>query len=219
MAWVGFGIALTLFILVWVVNSIFFCANVNSVYEGVIYFPLFFIILIVGSILGLVALILSILGLVSANKNSLKKFPGVAGIVLICLSVISAFIPWIVMAFSAISDIASHEHEIINAVYDTETIRIIQEDDDVSEIESITLCVGANGRVECTGNTDFQPHYMTANTDREIYRQLKTWMRINNIEKSVPFVITMTEDAKYDNIVNIIMALQKLGIKRYKIET
>ena len=81
-AWLGFGLSLTVLVLIWVVNALVFT------HIGERDFPaaaLYMLVILIGGFLGLMGLIFSIIGLVSANKHFSKKWPSVSGLIFCCL--------------------------------------------------------------------------------------------------------------------------------------
>lgn len=89
-SWLGFGMALALFLLVWFVNLLVYnwTGCVRNPFPG-LYIILFFL----GGFVGILSLIFSIIGLSMAVKRNSTKWIGATGIVLFVLSLFSFFIP------------------------------------------------------------------------------------------------------------------------------
>lgn len=102
-AWLGFGISLGVLLVLWVVFAVLYIRKGDS---DIVFLVLMLTFPILG-LLGLMGLVFSIVGLVTANKHYLPKAPSVWGIVFCCLSLLSLFIPLVVSV--AISNHSAEE--------------------------------------------------------------------------------------------------------------
>lgn len=90
-AWLGFGISFGVLLVLWAVLTILYIrkGDSNVVFTVLLTLPIL-------GLLGLMGLVFSIVGLVMANKHSLRKAPSVWGIVFCVLSLLSLIIPSVI---------------------------------------------------------------------------------------------------------------------------
>lgn len=204
MAWLGFGISAALFVLVWIVNILVMSQlgeSNNSRANSFAY--LYMLLILIGSILGILALVFSIVGLVSANKHGLKNLPGVLGITLCCVSLINVSIPFIYAVLVA-------EPEPIE-------VNVPPTEDKTSEEVDVILSIENYGDVKCYKADGSNTANMNAFIKSQFSRELQTWLQTNGFSKDVSIGIIADKDADYSDIVNVIDALNDLGINRFKI--
>ena len=195
MAWLGFGISLSVLLMIWAMNAFIF----SHVGEGHNSFGLLFTLSIpVFGLLGLLGLIFSIIGLTSALKNSVKKWPSVYGIFFCCLNVVSIFAPLIVAG-----------------AIGSEPIEVAQFGNKTAKGNEIVFYITDNKELKCYDNRsgkDKNPVVMRMwDSDKE--NQLRTWLQLNKIEKNSNFKIMTDRGVDYSDVVEIIYLLNSLGIK------
>ena len=205
MAWIGFGISTALFVLVWIVNMLVMTQLGGSNNSNAGFVALYMLLIVLGCILGILALVFSIVGLVSANKRGLKKLPGVLGIILSCVSLISIFIPFIRAAL-----VAPEPLEVIVPPLEEETSPYIEDVDVILSIRTI-------GYVKCYKEDGSNIANMYAGNRFQFSRELKTWLQTNGFSKDVAIAIKVDKDADYRYVVDVIDALNDLEINRFKI--
>ena len=207
MAWLGFGISLALFLLVWGINAVIFChlGDSNSANSAYPYAVLYMMLIIIGSILGILGLVFSIIGLVSANKNGLKKLPGVLGISLCCASLLSVFAPILYTVL----------------FIETEHVEVIvpPSNEDISSNEDVILSIERFGDVKCNKADGSSLANMSAISKCSFSRELKTWLQTNGYNENVSIVIKADTDVDYNYIANVIEALNDMGIKKFSIKS
>lgn len=204
LAWLGFGFSLVLFLLVWAVNILFIChvGRANMHFTSMYMLLLFF-----GSILGILSLIFSIVGLVNANKHALKKYPGILGIVFCFVSLLSFFAPLFISVILG----AKERSKIIDPV--------IQENYSKINISNeVILLVQKYGDVKCRKGDSDQQTDMSALTELGFEKEMRVWLETNGFDENVSIEIKYDKDTDYKYIVNVVEALQHLRIKNYYIK-
>lgn len=202
MAWLGFGISLALFLMIWGVNALMFSLIGNK--EALVFTTLLMLFIPVGGFLGLMGLTFSIIGLVQATKNYLRKWPSVWGIIFCCLSVISVLSP-----------------VIIAATLKNKTLEIEQpEQEEATWTDSkIELFITDDNTIKCYDNRygeDDNPDVISLNSINK-KQEFETWMQRNNISKDEGFIINTDTYASYSDIVEVIDLLSELNILHYRI--
>lgn len=201
-AWLGFGLSLTVLVLIWVVKLVF-------THIGERDFPvaaLYMLVILIGGFLGLMGLIFSIIGLVSANKHFDKKWPSVSGIIFCCLSLLSLFAPI-----------------IIDSTIKPKPIKVMQleQHENPSSNSGIVLYITNMNRLRCFDNRngiDNKPAVISMfSADKK--HELQTWMQMSNIDKDVNITIKIDTDVEYADIVDIIDILKDLGITKFQISS
>lgn len=207
-AWLGFGISLALFILVWILNGfiLYLVGQSNHDIAG-----LYMLMFMIGSILGILGLAFSIIGLITACRNALKKFPSVMGIVLCCASLISVFIPFFIAAS------IKAEKEEISLQNNTDNPN--EEDGIIKNKTDIILYIHGLGDVKCSKSGDNNFDNLSAFSKYQFLREFKTWMQTNGYTKNASIVIKSDKNIDYQYIVNVIEVLNELGIKDYQVGT
>lgn len=202
-AWLGFGLSLTVLVLIWVVNALVFT------HIGERDFPvaaLYMLVILIGGFLGLMGLIFSIIGLVSANKHFSKKWPSVSGIIFCCLSLLSLFAPIIIS-----STIKSNPIEVMQ----------LEQNENPSSNSGILLYITNMNRLKCFDNRngiDNKPAVISLfSADKK--HELQTWMQMNNINKDANFTIKTDTAVEYSDVVDIIDILKELGITKFQLSS
>ena len=207
-AWLGFGISLALFILVWTLNGfiLYLVGQSNHDIAG-----LYMLMFMIGSILGVLGLAFSIIGLITACRYVLKKLPSVMGIILCCASLISIFVPFFISA-----TIKAEKEEI---ALQNSTDNLNEEDGIIKNKTEIILYIHGFGDVKCckSGNNNFDN--LSAFSKYKFLREFKTWMQTNGYTKNASIVIKSDKNVDYQYIVNVIEVLNQLGIKDYRVES
>ncbi|MCH5245711.1 MAG: biopolymer transporter ExbD [Muribaculaceae bacterium] len=202
MAWLGFGISAALFVLVWIVNMLVMTQLGESNNSSAGFAALYMLLILIGSILGILALVFSIVGLVTANKHGLKKLPGILGITLCCLSLISVLTPF-----------------IYAVLVEPEPVEVIvpPSEEETTEDVDVILSIGNYGDVKCYKADGSNTANMNALIKYRFSRELKTWLQTNGFSKDVSITIKADKDVDYSYVANVIDALNDLGINRFKI--
>lgn len=203
-AWIGFGISLAVFLMVWGVNIIVF----TTPNFGTMFASLYMMLFLAGSVLGVLGLVFSIVGLIISYRKYLPKWPGVIGITLCCLSIVSVFAPFVM----AVNKSETMELKLPETVTDTEAESI--KDD-------IILKVLKNHTVECYNNKngeDRNPNVIKI--DDNFNDELSFWLRgINVDDTGENFAIEADKETGYDEIVIVLDALKNLGITKFRIKS
>lgn len=203
MAWLGFGISLAVLVIIWIVNALVFTHIGERDYPIA---ALYMLVFLVGGFLGLMGLIFSIVGLVSALRNFSPKWPAVCGIVFCCLSLLSVFAP-----------------VIIASTIKSETIKVetpesvIASETNTSEV--VVLYITDMNRMKCYDNRhgiDNNPAVINMfSIDKK--HELQTWMEINGIKNDANFTLKTDEGVEYSNIVEILDIFKELGITKFRL--
>lgn len=214
MAWLGFGISAAALLLVWTVNiSVFAGADSHSIVA------LYMLLIVALVVLGLMGLIFSIVGLVTALRHDQPKWVGTCGIVCCCLSVISVFVPFVAAGFVEKETIriktpsAVVEETVAEPV--TESVSVAENTDDGCDI---LFKIRRYGEVQCynlTEGADATPAKLSAYS-YDLKHEISTWMRMNGLDKNSPVGIKADEKADYSDVVTVIDVLHSLGINRYR---
>lgn len=202
-AWLGFGLSLTVLVLIWIVNVLVFT------HIGERDFPaaaLYMSVILIGGFLGLMGLIFSIIGLVSANKYFDKKWTSVSGIIFCCLSLLSLFAPIIIA-----STIKSNPTEVMQ----------LEQNENPSSNSGIILYITNMNRLKCFDNRngiDNKPAVISMfSADKK--HELQTWIQMGNIDKDANFTIKADTDVEYSDVVIIIDILKELGITKFQLSS
>ncbi len=202
-AWLGFGLSLTVLVLIWIVNVLVFT------HIGERDFPaaaLYMSVILIGGFLGLMGLIFSIIGLVSANKHFDKKWTSVSGIIFCCLSLLSLFAPIIIA-----STIKSNPTEVMQ----------LEQNENPSSNSGIILYITNMNRLKCFDNRngiDNKPAVISMfSADKK--HELQTWIQMGNIDKDANFTIKADTDVEYSDVVIIIDILKELGITKFQLSS
>lgn len=174
-SWLGFGMATALFLLIWVVNILVFSyARETANPIGMLYV----LVILLGGILGLLAMTFSIIGLVMAIKNSSPKWMGVTGIVLCVLSLFSFFVPMVC------ADLIKNKTVEVEVPESTSGAN-----DDVAE--DVTIQIYCLGRVRCVNNVNAKNSIVgnMSTLDFDFNRQLANWLKMNNVDSSTEITV------------------------------
>lgn len=202
-AWLGFGLSLSVLVLIWVVNALVFT------HIGERDFPaaaLYMLVILIGGLLGFMGLIFSIIGLVSANKHFDKKWPSVSGIIFCCLSLLSLFAPIIIA-----STIKSDPTEVIQ----------LEQNKNPSSNSGIVLYITNKNRLKCFDNRNGIDNTPVAISmfSAEKKHEFQTWMQMNNIDRDANFTIKTDTDVEYSDVIEIIDILKELGITKFQLSS
>jgi len=201
-AWLGFGISLVVFLMVWLVNILVFY---NA---GDIDFPiaaLYMLLIMAGGFLGLLGLIFSIVGLVQSMRNYTSKWIGLCGIVLCCISVLSIFAPVIVAGFI--------KNQTIDVVLPESG-----NENDMSKKDCIVLKITRYKKIKCYDNRngkDYNPANISIYSI-DLLHELSTWMQMNDIDKNASIVIETETDVDYSDVVDLLDILKSMGMTKYR---
>lgn len=204
-SWIGFGLALTVFLLIWAVNILVF----NWMGEDAKPIAaLYMLVILVGGLLGVLALIFSIIGLSMAIKNNTPRWIGTTGIIICVLSILSFFVP---IVYAGI---------IKNKTIEVETPESISASDE-NITEDITIQIFRGGRIRCINNHDSSNTVVgNMNTsDYDFEKQLANWIKMNKVDSSTGIIVNSTNDADYSDITKVIDTLNKSGISKFKLSS
>lgn len=202
-SWLGFGMAAALFLLIWFVNILIFNWTGESANPIA---PLYILGILFGGILGILAMVFSIIGLVMATKNNTPKWIGVIGIVLCIASLFSFFVP--IMCAGIIK----------NKTVEVDTPASVSTND--SEIEEdVTIQIFSLGRVRCINNSNKNNSVIgNLNTiDYDFSTQFANWLKMNNVDASTGIIVNSTNDADYSDITKVVEALRTNGITKFRL--
>lgn len=205
-SWVGFGVSAGLFLLIWVANLLIVCSgggSSNGAANG--FAGLYMLAFLFGTLLGLLGMVFSIIGLVMSAKNRAPMWMSITGMVLSLLSLISFFFPVIY-------------HDIEKA--QTAEVLLPESAGQASEIaEDVTIQINDVGRVRCINNINANNSVIgnMGTYEYDFERQLGDWLKMNNVDSSTGVVIRTSRNADYSDITKVFEALQANGVKRYRI--
>lgn len=201
MAWLGFGFSLCVAVIILGILALVFSPFGSRNVMGV---APFYILVCVP--LGLMAMIFSIIGLRSARKHSLKKWPGICGIIFSFIILIGFFVPMIASA--------SGQNEPI-------AVEIPEVKEEVAPQQGVVLSITDHLDMLCYDNRNGED-----NSPAKIFihgldlkHEFETWMRMNNISKEDFFMIRTNAEADYTEVVAVIDVLNELGIKNFQLMT
>lgn len=200
-SWLGFGIGLGLLILLWVINLFFIFATVE---DNEVYVVLILLTFLVGGILGILTLIFSIVGLFNANRNGLKKYPSVLGIIFFCISLISAFVPLFCTYLK--SNKQTPVEEAAASIYEAAV-----------EQKVIELTIIHYGEVECREQGDPNVATLTGLSKYRFEREFTTWLELHGLDERDMVLIQTSNDSDYNSVSNVVEVLQNMGFKNYKL--
>lgn len=225
-SWLGFGISLAVLVLIWIINTSLLNGDGGEPVRSVV---LYFISILTGSILGGLGLTFSIVGLVIAVKRSYQKWQSICGIIFFCLSVLS-----LLVFFVATTLMEADRIHVNNPDYDYASVTTGVDAPRESSVTTITEKATVNpftekrtvvlefdrySDVKCyeQGSSAKQAK-MDASFKGSFLNDLKTWLKVNNINKTSRFIIIQKKDTEYRYIVNIVEALEQLGVKNFTIQ-
>ncbi len=204
-SWLGFGLATALFLLIWVVNILVFSyARETANPIGMLYV----LVILLGGILGLLAMTFSIIGLVMAIKNSSPKWMGVTGIVLCVLSLFSFFVPMVC------ADLIKNKTVKVEVPESSSGAN-----DDVAE--DVTIQIYCLGRVRCVNNVNAKNSIVgnMSTLDFDFNRQLANWLKMNNVDSSTGIIVNSTKNTDYSDILKVVDALNENGITKFRLSS
>lgn len=201
MAWLGFGISLALFIMIWGVNALVLSHIGDRDFPAA---ALYMLVILGGGFLGLMGLIFSIIGLVQATRNFVKKWPSVCGIIFCCLSLVSVFAPI-----------------IIASTMKTQTVEIQlpEQKEATGTDDAVMLYITDMHTIKCydnrNGNDNSPAIIRSYSIDKK--HELETWMQMNEIKKDANFIVKADTEVDYSEIVEILDILKELKITKFKL--
>ncbi|MDE6324523.1 MAG: biopolymer transporter ExbD [Paramuribaculum sp.] len=204
-SWIGFGLAITVFLLIWFVNILVF----NWMGEDAIHITaLYMLVILPGGILGVMALIFSIVGLTMAIKNNTPRWIGTTGIIMCVLSILSFFVPIVCAGM-----MENKTMEIEN----TEPIRLSDE----AITEDVTIQIFSISRVRCINNKNSSSTVVgnMSTYDYDFDKQLSNWLKMNKVDSTTGIIVNSTKDADYSDITKVIDTLNKNGISKFKLSS
>ena len=205
-SWIGFGLATAVFILIWFVNIIVFQLRGEGANPiG----GLYMLLIPIGGILGFMALIFSIVGLIMAIKNNTPRWIGTTGIIVCVLSILSFFVPIVCAVIK--------KNKALN-VENTEPLSVV---DEVST-EDVTIQIFSIGKVRCINNKNSSNTVVgnMSTFDLDFEKQLSSWLKMNNVDDSTTTIlVNSTNDADYSDIKKVIDTLNKCKISKIKLSS
>lgn len=218
MAWLGFGISAAALLLVWTVNISVFAGVGNRSIAA-----LYMLLILALCVLGMLGLIFSIVGLVTALRHDMPKWVGACGIVFCCLSVVSVFVPFIAAGFiekepvevmtpASVADVVAEQVSVTEAA---EPVSVAGDTDGGCDM---LLKISRYGKVRCynlTEGADGTPAVLSAYS-YDLKHEIGTWMRMNGLDTDSPVGIRADENADYSDVVTVIDALHSMGMNRYR---
>lgn len=204
-SWIGFGLAITVFLIIWFVNILAFNWMGEDAKSIV---ALYMLVVFVDGILGMMALAFSIIGLSLAIKNNTPRWIGTTGIIICVLSILSFFVPVVSAGM------------IKNRTIKIETPESIRVSDE-NIPEDITIQIFSLGRIRCINNKDSSNTVVgNMNTsDYDFEKQLADWIKMNKVDSSTGIIVNSTNDADYSDITKVIDILNKSGISKFKLSS
>lgn len=200
LAWLGFGISLGVLLMIWATIGLVLILSDSGFQLA----SLLVLVFTIGGFFGLLGLIFSIAGLVTALRTSTQKWPSVCGIVFCCLSALSVFVPLVVASVEK-----SRPVEIVQPALSDEN-----END-----SHVVLYITADYKLKCYDNrtgVDSNPAVIRMSSyDKK--HQLTTWMRLNDIGPDTDITIMADRGTDYSGIVEIVDVLREIGITRFRL--
>lgn len=207
-SWLGFGIAAALLLLIWIVNIIAFKLAGEAANPVA---ALYMMMLLVGSVLGLLAMVFSIVGLVMAIRNNTPRWIGVTGIVLCLVSLFSFFIP--IMGAGMLKD------KTPDAEAPKTAVAVADNNEEKETVYEVTIQIFDFGRVRCVNNAGNNVVGNMSTTDYDFKKQFANWLKMNNVDSSSSVLINTTNDADYSDITKVINALKANGITEFELSS
>lgn len=204
-SWIGFGLAITVFILIWLMNILVFNWMGENARPIV---TLYMLLILLGGILGVLALIFSIVGLTMAIKNNTPRWIGTSGIIICVLSILSFFVPIVCAVMMK------------NRTIEIENLESISASDDAIT-EDVTIQIFSVGHVRCINNKNSSSSVVgNINTsDYDFEKQLSNWLKMNNVDSTTGIIVNSTNDADYSDITKVIDILNKSGMSNFKLSS
>lgn len=151
------------------------------------------IAILVCMILGVMGFVFSLIGLILAIRNSTPTWIGVCGIVLCCASIISP----VAALFMIGSDDRNVENVASNGNYE------------------VVIRISRFGEISCENRTGgYNPVRFRS---YRLCEELKSWMKMNDFDKSVSIGIYVSSNADYSEVLNVTECLTGLGYTNYKL--
>jgi len=203
-SWLGFGISLTVFVLIWAVNIF----AITQEGKAAILPGLYMVLFLAGGFLGFLGLVLSIVGLVMAIRNFTSKWMSVSGIILSCVSVIS---------YIAVPMLAS-------TIVQKEPVKIQLPESVVEEKAfepNVVLYASKDNLLTCYDNSngeDDDPIIFDL-SNPQFSDLFSTWIKQNGIDNQTPVAIKTDSETPYDNIILLLDEMQKNDMKKFKLMT
>ena len=159
-----------------------------------------------GGILGVLAMIFSIIGIVMAIKNNTPKWIGVTGVLLCILSIFSFFVPFMCAGM------------IKNKTAKIEVAESVSSGS-MRSAKDVTIQINSVGSVRCINNAN------TSNTvignmstyDFHFDNQLTNWLKMNKVNSSTNINVIASKDAEYSDITKVLDALRENGITKFRL--
>lgn len=230
-AWLGFGISLGVLLVFWAVLTVLYIRKGDSN----VVFPVLMLTLPILGLLGLMGLVFSIVGLVMANRHSLRKAPSVWGIVFCDLSLLSLIIPFVI----AVATRNNSTKEINRGRSEEPVIEEVEthltawdtgntEQDNVlnDNVEDVAVAAQKNVvmlhvtdmyELKCYDNrkkVDNHPAVINL-LDYDKQHDFKTWLQVKGIGKADKFVIKVDQDIDYSYVVETLDMLKASHIPDY----
>lgn len=191
----GFGIAITTFILVLVEDILF---SLSSNYENVT--RVIVLGIMTTALFGGIAFIFSVVGLIVDNINNSSKRSGVWGIILVCLSLlISVAVPF--------------AYRYYDLDIEMSTLRT---SDSLVKSDDVMIVIEKNGKIKCYDrryNNDISPANMHAGPF--LSEEIGVWLDLNDIEENQSIALKVEDNADFSDVTCVVEALQDNGIKNY----
>ncbi|MDE5800613.1 MAG: hypothetical protein K2H74_06275 [Paramuribaculum sp.] len=203
-SWLGFTLALILFLLVVFVDFLAIGAMANDAIADHSLFILYVLMIVGGGIFWLLALIFSVIGLVVAIKNFTPKWISITGIILCCVSLPAAFIP------PFIGCVVQSEPMIVSTPLPQPT---------TTDKTDIRIVINERGMLECYDLfSDGGSPSMTIDSGcAELAAHISDWMQSRGLTKDASVSIEVDPDAGYQCVVDVIDVMQTLDISSYRI--
>lgn len=207
-SWLGFGFSLFVLILMWftfIIAAIIIRNDSDRFSSGALGIVMIF--LLIGSLVGLLGLIFSIVGLIKATNSGGKKWIGVCGLIFSGLSVVSIFVPIFLSAFTA------KEPTMIKAPASMIT-------DNPQENKVVFVVDGY--QLKCYDNretNEVEPYQTRLEYSYQIKKELGVWFKMHNVSKDEIIILKVSTDTDYSQVAELMDALKYLGRNNVQLTT
>lgn len=207
-SWLGFGLSILVFIIIWIVNILLFNVKDDKSFE---ISSIYLIEIFVCGFLGFMALVFSSIGLYLAVKNQMPHRIAIFGIVTCALCILSFVVPPICVGLL--------ERQPVQAET-PESVLLANETPDGQQAD-VTIQVFKYGEIRFINNKDANnPVIANMSTlDYNFDKQVGEWLKLNHLDASNSFEVCTTNQADFSDINKLLDALRKNGITKFSLSS
>lgn len=207
-SWLGFALALVVFLFVAFVDILTISAMANGAIGDFdtdhALFILYAILIVVGGIFWLLALIFCVIGLVVAIKHFTPKWISIIGIILCCVSLPAVFLPPFIGWTAMPEPIILPPHPQTSSTPEKTDIRIVINESGILECYDLTSEGDSTSIAIDSGCANLATH-------------ISEWMQSRGLTRDATVSIYVDPRAGYQSMVNVIDVMHLLSISRFSI--